>query len=310
MAHPPTCRMPETAAATPTTAPSKRRVFASRLFSTLLLWSLLTVAFLEWQNNWLIIAITGFFGVAGAVEYFRLLRNDPHARAFNALGFVICITYWAAVLWYTTTRHKAPPMEFDLAALTASVHGSFILCYRHQLEGASTLQRIFNTVFGTVYTVIFFGFMVRLMYFHGDGKGITDIYLVLFLIMVTKFSDMGAYIVGVLFGKHKMIPHISPAKSWEGFVGAFIGSFGAAAVLLATMPEKLVPLTWMHGMILAPALCATAVTGDLAESVLKRCVAIKDSGHTLPGIGGILDLTDSLLFTAPVFYFYLSAIAR
>ena len=80
--------MSETAA-TPTTAPSKRRVFASRLFSTLLLWSLLAVAFLEWQNTWLIIAITGFFGVAGAVEYFRLLRNDPHARSFNALGFII-----------------------------------------------------------------------------------------------------------------------------------------------------------------------------------------------------------------------------
>ena len=303
--------MSETAAASPTTAPSKRRVFASRLFSTLSLWTLLAVAFVQWQNTWLIIAITGFFGVAGAVEYFRLLRNDPHARSFNALGFVICITYWAVVLWYTMTHHKAPPMEFDLAALTASVHGSFILCYRHQLEGAATLQRIFNTVFGTVYTVIFFGFMIRLMYFHPDGKGITDILLVLYLIAVTKFSDMGAYVVGVLFGKHKMIPHISPAKSWEGFVGAFIGSFTAAAVVLwAAPPEKLAPLDWMHGMILAPVLCATAITGDLAESVLKRCVAIKDSGHALPGIGGILDLTDSLLFTAPVFYFYLSAIAQ
>jgi phosphatidate cytidylyltransferase len=302
--------MSESAAAAPPTTPSKRRVFASRLFSTLLLWSLLTVAFLQWQNAWLIIAITGFFGVAGAVEYYRLLRNDPHARSFNALGFVICVLYWGSVIWYTTTRHNVPPMWLDLAALTASVHGSFLLCYRHQLEGALTLQRIFNTVFGVVYTVIFFGFIARLMYFQSDGKGITGIFLVLFLVMVTKFSDMGAYVVGVLFGKHKMIPHISPAKSWEGFVGAFIGSFGAAAILLALMPEKIAPITWMHGMILAPVLCATAVTGDLAESVLKRCVAIKDSGHALPGIGGILDLTDSLLFTAPVFYFYLSAIAR
>jgi phosphatidate cytidylyltransferase len=107
-----------------------------------------------------------------------------------------------------------------------------------------------------------------------------------------------------------MIPHISPAKSWEGFVGAFLGSFGAAALLMSFMPDKLAPLNWLHAMVLAPVLCATAVTGDLAESVLKRCVAIKDSGHKLPGIGGILDLTDSLLFTAPVFYFYLSAVWR
>jgi phosphatidate cytidylyltransferase len=201
-------------------------------------------------------------------------------------------------------------MWLDLAALTASVHGSFLLCYRHQLEGALTLQRIFNTVFGVVYTVIFFGFIVRLMYFQPDGIGITGFFLVLFLIMVTKFSDMGAYAFGVVLGKHKMIPHISPAKSWEGFVGAFVGSFVAAIILLLAIPEKIAPIGWLHGMILAPVLCATAVTGDLAESVLKRCVAIKDSGHKLPGIGGILDLTDSLLFTAPVFYFYLSAIAR
>ena len=131
----------------------------------------------------------------------------------------------------------------------------------------------------------------------------------LYLIIVTKFSDMGAYLFGVVFGRHKMIPHISPAKSWEGFAGAFVASFLGAVMLLSWVPERLAPLDWLHGLILAPLLCATAVTGDLAESVLKRCFAIKDSGHTLPGIGGILDLTDSLLFTAPVFYFYLAALS-
>lgn len=303
--------MPESdadAAAKP--PPSKRRVFASRLFSTLSLWTLLVIAFLNWKNAMLVVAVTGFFGVAGAVEYYRLLKSDDKARSFNILGCIICLVYWAIVMWWTLTHHSEPPMWLDLAALTASVHGSFLLCYRQQLAGALTLQRIFNTVFGVVYTVIFFGFIIRLMYFWPNGDGITGIFLVLFLIAVTKFSDMGAYIVGVLFGKHKMIPHISPAKSWEGFVGAFLGSFGAAALLLARWPQELAPITWLHGMILALVLCATAITGDLAESVLKRCVAIKDSGKTLPGIGGILDLTDSLLFTAPVFYFYLSAIAR
>lgn len=300
--------MSEPSAATPA-APSKRRVFASRLFSTLLLWAVLALAF-QWKSNLLLLAITGFFGVAGAVEYYRLLRSDVHAREFNLLGSVICLVYWALVIWYTSTRHCEPPMAFDLAALTASVHGSFVLCYRHQLEGVLTLQRIFNTVFGVVYTVIFFGFIVRLMYFKPDGNGITGLFLVLFLVMVTKFSDMGAYAFGVVFGKHKMIPHISPAKSWEGLGGAFVGSFVAAIILLLTVPDKIAPIDWKHGLILAAVLCATAVTGDLAESVIKRCVAIKDSGKKLPGIGGILDLTDSLLFTAPVFYFYLSAIAR
>jgi phosphatidate cytidylyltransferase len=201
-------------------------------------------------------------------------------------------------------------MWFDLAALTVAVQGAFLLCYRHELEGEATLQRIFSTVFGVVYTVIFFGFIVRLMYFRADGTGITGVFLMLYLVMVTKFSDMGAYLLGSLIGKHKMIPHISPAKSWEGLVGAVLASTIASVVLLATIPQHLAPLTWMHGFILVPILVFVAVTGDLAESVIKRCLEIKDTGHKLPGIGGILDLTDSLLFTAPIFYFYLSAIAR
>ena len=79
--------------------------------------------------------------------------------------------------------------------------------------------------------------------------------------------------------------------------------------MMLLVPEKLVPLNWTHAMILAPLLCISGVVGDLAESVLKRCHCIKDSGHRLPGIGGILDLTDSVLFTAPVAYLYLKAIS-
>lgn len=299
--------MSEPAAATPT-APSKRRVFASRLFSTLVLWAVLVFAFKS-EKEWLVMVITGLFGIAGAAEYYRLLRADPQARSFNLLGLLICVGYWAAVGWWLHQGRSADLMWLDLVALTASVHGSFLLCYRHQLEGVLTLQRIFNTVFGVVYTVIFFGFMVKIIYIE-PAEPMRGCFLLLFLIMVTKFSDMGAYAFGVVFGKHKMIPHISPAKSWEGFAGSFVGSFLAAIILLLVVPEKITPVGWLHGLILAPVLCATAVTGDLAESVLKRCVAIKDSGHKLPGIGGILDLTDSLLFTAPVFYFYLSAITR
>ena len=149
--------------------------------------------------------------------------------------------------------------------------------------------------------------MARLLYFNGAVSGAT---LMLMAIMVTKFSDMGAYAFGSIFGKHKMIPHISPAKSWEGLGGAFIGSYVAMTILMYFAGPALKPLTWGHAMILAPILCLLSVVGDLAESVLKRCHHIKDTGHKLPGIGGILDLTDSLLFTGPVAYFYLRALAE
>lgn len=300
--------MPDLHAAPPASPPgSRRRVFASRLTSTLILWSVLIAAF-KWKQDWLLVAVTAFFGVFGAVEYFRLLRGDSH-RSFPVLGLAICLAYWVAVSWWVLSRKGQPPMWLDLAALTISVQGAFLLCYRHNLEGIVTLQRIFATVFGVVYTVIFYGFLLRLLYFHQEQGQPGGAFLVLFLVVVTKFSDMGAYAFGVLFGRHKMIPHISPAKSWEGFIGAFAGAFLGAIVLLASFPDKLLPITWTHGLLLAPILCLTGISGDLAESVIKRCIAIKDSGHALPGIGGILDLTDSLLFTAPVFYFYLAILS-
>src|SRR5262249_3226983 len=95
------------------------------------------------------------------------------------------------------------------------------------------------------------------------------------------------------------------AKSWEGFGGAVLGSCVAMSVMMLCVPQQLLPLTWPHAIVLAALLCCFGVLGDLAESVLKRCHGVKDSGHKLPGIGGILDLTDSLLFTAPVTYCYI-----
>lgn len=289
-------------------APSKRRVFVSRLTSTLGLWAVM-IAAIVWGTPKVFVTIALFFGAGGAFEYFRLLGRDPGQRAFSALGLLICLGHWVAVLWHVTTTRTEPPFSFDLAALIVAAQGAFLLCYRQGLEGEATLRRVFSLVFGVVYTVVFFGFIVRLMYFKSDGSGLTGAFLMLYVILVTKFADMGAYAVGSLLGKHKMIPHISPAKTWEGLAGAVLFSTLGSALLLWWKPAELAPLTWTHGFILVPILIFAAVTGDLAESILKRCIAIKDTGHKLPGIGGILDLTDSLLFTAPVFYFYLCGVA-
>jgi phosphatidate cytidylyltransferase len=125
------------------------------------------------------------------------------------------------------------------------------------------------------------------------------------LIAVTKFSDMGAYLTGSLIGKHQMIPHISPKKTWEGFAGALFFSLLASWGLLRLMPDKLSVLNWTHAAALGLLLGFAAVIGDLAESIVKRSTGVKDSGNLLPGIGGALDLLDSLLFTAPLLFFYL-----
>ena len=149
--------------------------------------------------------------------------------------------------------------------------------------------------------------MTRVLYFSGITQtgAVPGVWLVLFLLAVTKFTDMGAYFIGTLIGRHKMVPHISPGKTWQGLGGAYIGALTAAIGLTLWLSDQMQPITLGHSIALAFILGTVAVIGDLAESVLKRCFDIKDSGHTLPGIGGVLDLTDSLLFTAPVLYFYL-----
>ena len=102
-----------------------------------------------------------------------------------------------------------------------------------------------------------------------------------------------------------MIPRISPGKTWEGFVGAILTSLLISIGLTKLMGGRVPALSLADSIILGLLIPLVSVVGDLAESVVKRDASIKDSGHTIPGIGGALDLIDSILFSAPVLYFYL-----
>ena len=128
---------------------------------------------------------------------------------------------------------------------------------------------------------------------------------VVYFIVVTKFSDLGAYVTGSLLGRHKMIPRISPGKTWEGFVGAVLVSTLASVVFAHGLGARLYGMNLRHAIILGVLLSVTAVVGDLIESIFKRESGVKDSGKLFPGIGGMLDLMDSLLFNAPLMYLYL-----
>ena len=116
---------------------------------------------------------------------------------------------------------------------------------------------------------------------------------------------MSFALTGSLIGRHQMSPHISAKKTWEGFFGALGLALLCSLGLFKLMPGHLSVLTWTHATILGLLLGFAAVIGDLAESLIKRSTGVKDSGNLLPGIGGALDLIDSLLFTGPLLFFYL-----
>jgi len=163
------------------------------------------------------------------------------------------------------------------------------------------------TVFGLLYVPWLFSFLTKIVYLiPRDPAGhVMGHWYVLYLCVVTKFSDMGAYVTGSLVGRHLLIPHISPKKTWEGFFGAIAFSTGGSFLLCWLLPHQLRYLNYYDALVLGVGLGFAAVIGDLAESIVKRSADAKDSGHLLPGIGGTLDLIDSILFTAPILFFYL-----
>lgn len=128
--------------------------------------------------------------------------------------------------------------------------------------------------------------------------------IVVFILAVVM-SDIGGYTAGVLLGKHRMAPKVSPKKSWEGFAGSVI--FGAVATVVSV--QLLLAGTWWQGLAIGVVAVLTATVGDLTESLLKRDLGVKDMGSLLPEHGGIMDRLDSLLPTAPVMALVLAAIA-
>jgi phosphatidate cytidylyltransferase len=131
----------------------------------------------------------------------------------------------------------------------------------------------------------------------------TGLLLMIWLIAVSKFCDVGALLSGLALGRTKMAPEISPKKTWEGAVGGVLIAAGVGAALAhflaPSYPPGFTPLT---AALIALPVAAIAIVSDLIESVIKRRADTKDAGRAIPGIGGIFDLSDSLILTAPVGY--------
>lgn len=298
--------MSDAPAPPPPAASSKARVFLSRFRSTVVLWGVIIAAFIiQWEP--LFFGYVAVVGLLGLVEYFRLYTTPGFGR-FRWQALIVAVGYYLLLFWGTRSEAIGPWLaELDGFTLAALVILIVLTRLRSPLEGSRTIEEIASTVFGFVYVVVLFAFVGKIMLLPlkdtaGQWSGQ---WYVLYLLAVTKFTDMGAYVVGSLIGRHKMIPHISPGKTWQGFAGAIAFAFLASFGCLWIFGDHIPLITAGHAAWLALVLALVAVLGDLAESILKRSLASKDSGRLMPGIGGVLDLIDSLLFTGPILYFFL-----
>jgi len=289
--------------------PSKAMVFASRSGSTLFLWALVAAVFVS-HWTWAYLGLLSLLILIATIEYFRMLKTAK-VPCFPLFG-ILCALGYCVASYGPVIQGKPPLADIDVLALAIVTIGAFTLQLRRPIQGILSLQSVAANVLGFAYIVILFNFAARLLFIAPDATAVKGVisnpssFLLLWLIAVTKFTDMGAYITGSLIGKHKMIPHVSPAKTWEGFGGALVFAQLAGIGLFFGFREHLEILgSLSHVIILGLLLAVLAVIGDLAESIVKRALDAKDSGHMLPGIGGSLDLIDSICFTAPALFFYI-----
>jgi phosphatidate cytidylyltransferase len=288
---------------------SKGKVFLRRLSSTVLLWVCVLSGLFSGNkliSDYVFLFVLVVLAGLGLIEFYRLVDRDG-VRCFRRWGIAGGILLIVGTFFHFQGElgiHDTPSRvnDFEVIFLVLFVLG---LCLLKFLSRGSTkgILAISTTLFGLMYVPWLLNFIQKIQFFPGlggDGK-----FYVLYFILVTKFSDTGAYVVGSLIGKHKMIPRVSPGKTWEGFGGAVVISTGVSLLFAYLAGERLQGMTWVHATVLGMLLSSAAVIGDLIESIFKREAGVKDSGQWLPGIGGILDLLDSLLFNAPLMYLYL-----
>jgi phosphatidate cytidylyltransferase len=286
---------------------SKGKVFLRRLLSSVALWTVVIGAMFSGNkpvSDGVFLVIMLALAGLGLGEFYGLVekRGLVCFKGWGIFGGLLLIAstflYLSGLLGLQAAPAKAN--DFETSLLIIFVLG---LCVRQFVSRSNTagILAISTTLFGLMYVPWLLNFIQKINFFpKANGT-----YYVFYFILVTKFSDTGAYAVGSLVGRHKMIPRISPGKTWEGFGGA-VGVSTLASVLFAHFAgDRLTGMNWRHAVALGVVLSTTAVIGDLIESLFKREAGVKDSGRSFPGIGGILDLLDSLLFNAPIMYLYL-----
>lgn len=250
----------------------------------------LAVFIIYFLPNWLFCAVIALFVAAGQFEFFRLVEKKG-IFVYKYFG-----TIAGALIPFIVFFGNTLPGLKDIAPIFIVVASLLVLTlqFTRRDNARDHLISTALTMFSLFYISWFFSFFIELKLMARGAN------LVAFLVLVTKSADVGAYIIGSRYGKSDLIPRISPKKTKEGTFGGILTSLAVALVF----GRMLTGFSFLHLFILGIVLSTLGQIGDLAESLIKRDCSAKDSGHQLPEIGGMLDLIDSLLFTAPVFYFY------
>ena len=233
--------------------------------------------------------LAAVWGLLAALEFYKMVSVST-VRSLTCLGLI-----WT--LFFVLSPHFDRDFLVPLLLASVMVLSMILLLLRPQKEG------VFITWAWTIAGILYVGWLLSYLVALRLDAGRSWVFLALF---ATFGSDTAAFLVGRVLGRHRLAPHISPAKTREG---AIAGVFGAVIVsLLFTLPTPVrLPLSYGQAILLGLLVSIFGQFGDLVESLLKRNMGVKESGKLIPGHGGVLDRMDSIVFAGIVVYYYLLA---
>ena len=290
-----------------------------RVVSGVLLLALVLVAI--WQGGLLLMGLIALATALAAHEFYTMARRAgyrPLYQAGVALALLLALRAYLAGDLGMGRASSSPGAGAEVLALILVLLLAFAQQGRGWLRvvpattgGQPPPSRQSSrgwadmglTLAGAVYTGGLLGYAPILAAIQERASMAPGWAWLLLVVFGTAACDIGAYFVGSLIGRHKMIPHISPGKTWEGLAGG-----AAGAVVCTVAMSGLLKLALWQAVVLGLLVCAAAVLGDLCESLLKRATGVKDSSHLIPGHGGILDRLDSILFVLVAVYWYVQVV--
>ncbi len=247
-----------------------------------------------WTRGRCSAAVLGLLSLFGLLEYVALLRGAGFPVGRRNLLAAAAVLH-AAAFFYASWNSLDDELYAPILVTVVLVFGLAVraLARSHMHQG---LEEMGATLLGFV--------LIAWPMYFAQGLALRQLGALLYVVLVAKFGDIGAYFTGVLLGRRKLLPHVSPGKSLEGASGSLLASCATALLcggLLAPELQAGTALRLAFGVLIN----LTAQFGDLVESLVKRRCGAKDSSRLLPVHGGVLDLVDSLLFTVPAFFFVL-----
>jgi phosphatidate cytidylyltransferase len=248
-----------------------------------------TVFFMVLALFFVIASLSEFYSMCGKIESAGYKGTGIPAAALLVASPALAAYGWVDI-----------PADWIFALLIGS---SFMLAFR-EADLQQGVRRVVVTLGGFLYLGWMLSFIPKVYFL--DGVGGNGRYLFFFLILVTKCGDIGGYFAGTATakrpgGNRKLVPRLSPKKSWEGLFGGIALSALVGVILAHLLGDKL-GLSLGAAALLGLIFTVVGLAGDLAESLVKRAAGVKDSGATIPGMGGMMDVIDSLVFVAPTFF--------